>query len=53
MTVTIFTEYDEDGTPYICFGSHSRCPITQAEAEDLIQALSEMLDDPMTSWYDE
>ena len=53
MGVTIFTEYDEDGVPYICFGRLSRCPISQAEAEDLLHSLSEMLDDPMTSWSDE
>lgn len=52
-SVTIFAELDEGGTPYICFGTENRYPMTREEAEELLQALYDFLDDATTRWYED
>lgn len=52
-SMKVYIEINRDGMPCACIEPEVCCPLTREEAEDLIQNLSEFLDDPMTQWYEE
>lgn len=49
----VYCDCDADGVPMIHLKSGGDVPLTMEEAVDIVQTLSEMLDDPMTNWYEE